>query len=1308
MAKETSLLQADIKQLITGPVMNGIVLDMVGNDWTVDTNGNRFIINEQVIIGEIPSVFNTGLPFAPSFGVKGDAIVAGEFGSVNSDANIIGTDRQRTLINAGSFYIDFDWVTAFTQRSVSDDTFNIISGIVDAPAYFDLPIILTNWISDDAAPTQTQIFGAVGKVSDSAGNFGASLNPAAAWSIVNNGNGNNAIVTISEYGLRVANAWLHVGDGAMNGYIATGGEVRYSLNKFEGFNGTSWVEFGAGGGGSGWSLTGNAGTTPFTNLIGTTDNTDVEFKRNDYIAGFIGDVNTTFGSMAGFNLSTGTGNAFFGTASGLDNTNGNDNTFFGSGSGQTSTGDNNTFVGSSAGAIGAVGNNNSAFGMRAGYGNTGNDNVFVGYFAGVNNLTDQGVFIGAQAGVSNTTGQANTFIGYTSGLTNSSGQFNTYLGSYSGQAGNGNNNVFVGYLSGYFATSSNTVAIGANAGVNNQANDNVFVGYASGSTNTAGTQNSFFGSNAGNNNTGNYNTFLGFQAGSANGTGSSNVFVGSIAGANNMTGNSNTFVGYNAGTQNNSSGNTFIGHQAGQANSTGSENVHIGLGSGAQATFGNYNVFVGGYSGQNNTTGSQNLFVGHSAGRVNSSGDSNTFLGYNAGIGNQIGYQNIFIGSLSGFSMQNGFDNTFIGYQAGHGNVSGIRNIFIGTSAGYTGNNVGDSVFIGYNAGIVNTANQGIFIGSSAGAANTTGDRNTFIGYCAGTSNTTAESNTAIGHGAKRYGATGSYGTFVGAYAGNNTTADNNTFIGSASGQIVTTGGNNTFVGSETGVATTTAADNVFVGYRAGNHTIDGDRNTFVGYQTGFNNDSGINNTFVGWAAGANVKGNDNIGIGLMANRGANSPTPTFERSVAIGNYAGNAMLSNGANVLVGWSAGSVLTGGNTVAIGYSAGYSISTAWSNVMVGYGAGLNTQTGGNNMYLGALASEDNVSGEFNVSIGAQSGADSQTGSNNIFIGAETSVDVDGHSNSIVIGRAAQITGSNQFKVGSATYPIRRVELGDYTSAHNGTFMLLDDVGQSVNFYGANFNFSYQGDFYLRAIPAPGTRVYALGDIDGAHNATGVRINDNSGLAILGDIVGTNARLNVSTASDSMKFIGAGNATYMDLTGGASKIFTIGDIDSAGNGTTVQIDDSAQDIIFTTSVVQTHSNDIPVTAKVVIPSGSLLSIGTSPVQIVAAPGTGYFIQPLSMMFFYDYNSVAYSTGGAYLGLTWDSSAGNLSIRMPGVSIEQTADQYGYGDYANGGISPLTFEDKSLVLTTDDSSDPTSGNGQLTVWVTYKVMSI
>lgn len=49
MAKETSLLQADIKQLITGPVMNGIVLDMVGNDWTVDTNGNRFIINEQVI-----------------------------------------------------------------------------------------------------------------------------------------------------------------------------------------------------------------------------------------------------------------------------------------------------------------------------------------------------------------------------------------------------------------------------------------------------------------------------------------------------------------------------------------------------------------------------------------------------------------------------------------------------------------------------------------------------------------------------------------------------------------------------------------------------------------------------------------------------------------------------------------------------------------------------------------------------------------------------------------------------------------------------------------------------------------------------------------------------------------------------------------------------------------------------------------------------------------------------------------------------------------------------------------------------------
>ncbi|MBZ4252020.1 hypothetical protein LAJ57_14050, partial [Streptococcus pneumoniae] len=48
--------------------------------------------------------------------------------------------------------------------------------------------------------------------------------------------------------------------------------------------------FSGGGGGSGWQLTGNAGTTAGTNFIGTTDAQDLVIKRNSVeVAKFFSD-----------------------------------------------------------------------------------------------------------------------------------------------------------------------------------------------------------------------------------------------------------------------------------------------------------------------------------------------------------------------------------------------------------------------------------------------------------------------------------------------------------------------------------------------------------------------------------------------------------------------------------------------------------------------------------------------------------------------------------------------------------------------------------------------------------------------------------------------------------------------------------------------------------------------------------------------------------------------------------------------------------------------------------------------------------
>ncbi|MBI5883157.1 MAG: hypothetical protein HZB91_08640 [Elusimicrobia bacterium] len=85
---------------------------------------------------------------------------------------------------------------------------------------------------------------------------------------------------------------------------------------------------------------------------------------------------------------------------------------------------------------------------------------------------------------------------------------------------------------------------------------------------------------------------------------------------------------------------------------------------------------------------------------------------------------NVLAGETAGAASQaDAFDNVFVGSSAGDDNTSGDDNVFIGYSAGD-----------GNTTGIRNT-----FIGSNAGASNISGSRNVFLGYQAGFSETNSD-----------------------------------------------------------------------------------------------------------------------------------------------------------------------------------------------------------------------------------------------------------------------------------------------------------------------------------------------------------------------------------------------------------------------------------------------------------------------------------------------------------------------------------------------------------------------------------------
>lgn len=158
-----------------------------------------------------------------------------------------------------------------------------------------------------------------------------------------------------------------------------------------------------------WNLTGNAGTSPSTNFIGTTDANSLVFKANNIFSGFIdvSNYNTAFGyyALAANSSGSGQGNTAFGKST-LQYCTSEQNTAVGwvalnyltTGVGNTGIGFNallstttaykNTAVGHSALKNVTTGDNNTAVGTSALSGNyTGTNNTALGKDADVNNTS---------------------------------------------------------------------------------------------------------------------------------------------------------------------------------------------------------------------------------------------------------------------------------------------------------------------------------------------------------------------------------------------------------------------------------------------------------------------------------------------------------------------------------------------------------------------------------------------------------------------------------------------------------------------------------------------------------------------------------------------------------------------------------------------------------------------------------------------------------------------------------------------------------------------------------------------------------
>ena len=323
-----------------------------------------------------------------------------------------------------------------------------------------------------------------------------------------------------------------------------------------------------------WGTSGNNGTDPTTDFLGTADNAPLRFRLNNKWAGELNTANgnSCIGDSSGILMSTGFANTSFGHQSFKKNTTGKQNVSLGYKSMMNNTiGELNSAIGHNALQKNTVGFENTAIGSGTLLDNvSGNHNTAVGAAAGLKNTNTGNTAIGAYTLYNNIVWET-TAVGYKAIQLNLLGLYNTAVGAFSLQQN----------VSGYYNT-----AVGHSALFTSTGDWNTATGcYA-----------------LRNNETGYYNTAIGAFAMRYNSTGYSNTAVGSEAMLNLTSAIYNTSLGTRSGYNiTTGGGNTAIGFWSQYNNSTGQQNTAIGTEALAYNYTANYNIAIGSYSGGNSS-----------------------------------------------------------------------------------------------------------------------------------------------------------------------------------------------------------------------------------------------------------------------------------------------------------------------------------------------------------------------------------------------------------------------------------------------------------------------------------------------------------------------------------------------------------------------------------------------------------------------------------------------------------------------------------------------------------------------------------
>ncbi len=284
------------------------------------------------------------------------------------------------------------------------------------------------------------------------------------------------------------------------------------------------------------------------------------------------------------------------------------------------------------------------------------------------------------------------------------------------------------------------------------------------------------------------------------------------------------------------------------------------------------------------------------------------------------------------------------------------------------------------------------------------------------------------------------------------------------------------------------------------------------------------------------------------------------------------------------------------------------------------------------------------------------------------------VDNGNPFIDLGSASAETLKIQTFYNSGTQVLDRVDFTTKTTSgtvNDGRFnflvdevqkLLIDDTG--INVAG---NVSLTGDLVIQgdiAITYDGSNL-DIGDTGAAGYET--RLFNQSGVSVL------------ETTTTGVNFPLGIELVGVDMTATAAELNLL-------DGITV--------------LSGSNTGDLMISVKVSLSSAQILSINTTPIEAIAAPGSGKIIIVHSMMSKLTYNSITYSGPAAiqciYNGTTLGLASNNI--------LTFGADKIVGGSSATN----LSMEENTAVDLFAPTSDPTLGNSTIDVYITYQIITL